>query len=80
MIPVSYGQPKSVLKYRSLGTIKAHKAKKRDAKQKEPSDDIILRILRMRAGSEAYLRERFRQKNKLAATAAVDGVLRGPRR
>src|SRR5271155_3223503 len=53
VIPVTFGQPKSVLKYRSLGTIKAHKAKKRDAKQKEPSDDIILRILRMRAGSEA---------------------------
>jgi hypothetical protein len=80
MIPVAYGQPKSVLKYRSLGTIKAHKAKKRDAKQKEPNDDIILRILRMRPGSEAYLTERFRQKNKLAATAAAEGVLRGPRR
>ena len=79
-IPVSYEQPKTVLKYRSLGTIKAHKAKKRDAKQKEPSDDVILRILRMRAGAEAYLRERFRQKNRLAATAAAEGVLRGPRR
>jgi hypothetical protein len=79
-IPVSFSQPKSVLKYRSLGTIKMHKAKKRDAKQKDPNDDIILRILRMRPGAESYLRDRFRQKNRLAATAAAEGVLRGPRR
>lgn len=79
-IPIAFGQPKSVLKYRSLGTIKLHKAKKRDAKQKDPSDDVILRILRMRPGSENYLKERFRQKNRLAATAAAEGVLRGPRR
>ena len=80
IIPVSFDQPKSVLKYRSLGTIKMHKAKKRDAKQKDPNDDIILRILRMRPGAESYLRDRFRQKNRLAATAAAEGVLRGPRR
>src|SRR5271170_6218755 len=79
-IPVAYSQPKSVLKYRSLGTIKLHKAKKRDAKQKDPNDDVILRILRMRPGSDNYLRDRFRQKNRLAATAAAEGVLRGPRR
>jgi hypothetical protein len=80
LVPVSFSQPKSVLKYRSLGTIKMHKAKKRDAKQKDPNDDIILRILRMRPGAENYLRDRFRQKNRLAATAAAEGVLRGPRR
>jgi hypothetical protein len=78
--PVAFSEPKSVLKYRSLGTIKLHKAKKRDAKQKDPSDDIILRILRMRPGAEMYLRDRFRQKNKLAATVAAEGVLRTPRR
>jgi len=80
IIPVAFSQPKSVLKYRSLGTIKMHKAKKRDAKQKDPNDDIILRILRMRPGADSYLRDRFRQKNRLAATAAAEGVLRGPRR
>ena len=79
-IPVAFSQPKSVVKYRSLGTIKLHKAKKRDAKQKDPNDDVILRILRMRPGAENYLKERFRQKNRLAATAAAEGVLRGPRR
>jgi hypothetical protein len=79
-IPVSFSQPKSVLKYRSLGTIKLHKAKKRDAKQKDPNDDIILRLLRMRPGAEQYLKERFRQKTRLAAIAAAEGVLRGPRR
>ena len=79
-IPIAFSGPKSVLKYRSLGTIKQHKAKKREAKQKEPNDDVILRILRMRPGTEGYLRERFRQKNRLAATAAAEGVLRGPRR
>src|SRR5579859_6335285 len=67
VIPVSFSQPKTVLKYRSLGTIKLHKAAKRDAKQKDPNDDIILRILRMRSGAEHYLKERFRQKNRLAA-------------
>jgi hypothetical protein len=79
-IPVAFSQPKTVLKYRSLGTIKLHKARKRDAKQKDPNDDVILRILRMRPGAENYLKERFRQKNRLAATAAAEGVLRGPRR
>ena len=29
---------------------------------------------------ENYLKDRFRQKNRLAATAAAEGVLRGPRR
>jgi len=79
-IPVTFSQPKSVLKYRSLGTIKLHKARKRDAKQKDPNDDVVLRILRMRSGAENYLKERFRQKNRLAATAAAEGILRGPRR
>ena len=79
-IPVSFSQPKTVLKYRSLGTIKQHKAKKRDAKQKDPNDDIILRLLRMRPGAEQYLRERFRQKSRLAEIAAAQGILRGPRR
>jgi hypothetical protein len=79
-IPVSFSQPKSVLKYRSLGTIKLHKAKKREEKQKDPNDDIILRLLRMRPGAEQYLKERFRQKSRLAEIAAAEGVLRGPRR
>jgi hypothetical protein len=78
-IPVSFTQPRNFRNYRSLGTIKMHKAKKRDAKQKDPNDDIILRILRMRPGAERYLQERFRQKNRLAATAAAEGVLRRPR-
>jgi hypothetical protein len=67
------------LRYRSLGTIRQHKAEKRKLKQKEPSDDVILRILRMRSGTEKYLRERFIQKNKLAATVAAEGILRRPR-
>ena len=79
-IPVAFSQPKSVLKYRSLGTIKLHKARKRDAKQRDPNDEGILRILRMRPGAQNYLKDRFRQKNRLAATAAAEGVLRGPRR
>jgi len=78
-IPVSFSQPRSVLKYRSLGTIKLHKAQKRDAKQKDPNDDIILRLLRMRPDADQYLKERFRQKSRLAEIAAAEGVLRGQR-
>ena len=72
-------QRRGFLRYRSLGTIKQHKADKRMLKQKEPSDDVILRILRMRPGTEQYLKERFIQKNKLAATVAAEGILRRPR-
>ena len=51
---------------RNLGTIKKAKEEKRKEAQAEPSDDIILRILRMRPEAQRYLKDRSRQKERLA--------------
>ena len=62
---------KSIMMSRNLGTMrKAKEAKRRDA-QADPSDDMILRILRMRPEAATYLKERHRQKERQAATAAA---------
>ena len=62
---------KSIMMSRNLGTMrKAKEAKRREA-QADPSDDMILRILRMRPEAIPYLKERHRQKERQAATAAA---------
>lgn len=62
---------KSIMMSRNLGTMrKAKEAKRREA-QADPSDDMILRILRMRPEATGYLKERHRQKERQAATAAA---------
>ncbi|KAF7564088.1 hypothetical protein G7046_g14 [Stylonectria norvegica] len=62
---------KSIMMSRNLGTMrKAKEAKRREA-QADPSDDMILRILRMRPEAVNYLKERHRQKERQAATAAA---------
>lgn len=62
---------KSIMMSRNLGTMrKAKEAKRRDA-QADPSDDTILRILRMRPEAAHYLKERHRQKERQAATSAA---------
>lgn len=62
---------KSVMMSRNLGTMrKAKEAKRRDA-QADPSDDMILRILRMRPEAAGYLKDRHRQKERQAATSAA---------
>lgn len=62
---------KSIMMSRNLGTMrKAKEAKRRDA-QAVPSDDMILRILRMRPEATSYLKDRQRQKERQAATAAA---------
>jgi hypothetical protein len=62
---------KSIMMSRNLGTMrKAKEAKRREA-QADPSDDMILRILRMRPEAAPYLRDRHRQKERQAATAAA---------
>lgn len=62
---------KSVMMSRNLGTMrKAKEAKRREA-QADPSDDMILRILRMRSEAAHYLKERHRQRERQAATAAA---------
>jgi hypothetical protein len=69
---------KSVLLSRNLGTMKKAKEERRKEAQADPSDDMILRILRMRQEpvASAYLRDRSRQKERLAAAAAAEMIVR----
>lgn len=67
---------KSVMLSRNLGTMKKAKEEKKKEAQAEPNDDMILRILRMRPEAERYLRDRARQKERLAAAAAAEEIVR----
>ncbi|KAF2751201.1 hypothetical protein M011DRAFT_463941 [Sporormia fimetaria CBS 119925] len=67
---------KTILLSRNLGTMKKAKEEKRKEAQAEPNDDMILRILRMRTEAERYLRDRSRQKERLAAAQAAEMIVR----
>ncbi|KAI9817254.1 MAG: hypothetical protein M1827_001367 [Pycnora praestabilis] len=67
---------KSIMLSRNLGTMKKAKEEKRKEAQADPNDDMILRILRMRPEAERYLRDRSRQKERLAAAAAAEMIVR----
>ena len=67
---------KSIMLSRNLGTMKKAKEEKRKEAQAEPNDDIILRILRMRPEAQRYLKDRSRQKERLAAAAAAEMIVR----
>jgi hypothetical protein len=69
---------KSIMFSRNLGTMKKAKEEKRREAQADPSDDMILRILRMRPEPKAaaYLRDRSRQRERLAAAAAAEMIVR----
>ncbi|KAJ9662787.1 hypothetical protein H2198_001238 [Neophaeococcomyces mojaviensis] len=67
---------KSIMLARNLGTMRKAKEEKWKAAQAEPSDDMILRILRMRPEAAGYLRDRSRQKERLAAAAAAELIVR----
>jgi hypothetical protein len=67
---------KSIMVSRNLGTMRRAKEEKWKAAQAEPSDDMILRILRMRSEAAGYLRDRSRQKERLAAAAAAEAIVR----
>ncbi|KAL4945967.1 hypothetical protein BDV06DRAFT_183752 [Aspergillus oleicola] len=67
---------KSVMNTRNLGTMKKAKAEKWREAQADPNDDMILRILRMRPEAAGYLRDRSRQKERLAAAAAADAIVK----
>ena len=69
-------RPKSIMLSRNLGTIRQAKEEKRKEAQADPSDDMILRILRMRPEAERYLKDRSRQKERLAAAAAAEMIVR----
>ncbi|KAJ5876132.1 uncharacterized protein N7529_001716 [Penicillium soppii] len=79
--PGSLGLPaarraKSIMLSRNLGTMKKAKEEKRREAQADPNDDMILRILRMRPEAAGYLRDRSRQKERLAAAAAADAIVK----
>lgn len=67
---------KSIMMSRNLGTMKRAKEEKRKEAQADPSDDMILRILRMRPEAVGYLRERHRQKERMAASQAAAAIVR----
>ncbi|EEH18861.2 hypothetical protein PABG_01180 [Paracoccidioides brasiliensis Pb03] len=67
---------KSIMLSRNLGTMKKAKQEKWREAQAEPNDDMILRILRMRPEAHAYIRDRSRQKERLATAAAADLIVK----
>lgn len=67
---------KSIMMSRNLGTMRQAKIAKRAEAQADPNDDMILRILRMRPEAEKYLKDRSRQKERLAAAAAAEAIVR----
>ena len=67
---------KSIMLSRNLGTMKKAKEEKWKEAQAEPNDDMILRILRMRPEAAGYLRDRSRQKERLAAAAAAELIVK----
>lgn len=67
---------KSIMASRNLGTMRKAKEEKWKQAQAEPSDDMILRILRMRPEATTYLRDRSRQKERLAAAAAAELIVK----
>ena len=67
---------KSIMTSRNLGTMRKAKEEKWKAAQSQPQDDMLLRILRMRPEAAGYLRDRSRQKERLAAAAAAEMIVR----
>ncbi|KAI6249792.1 hypothetical protein HI914_01870 [Erysiphe necator] len=72
----SIRRTKSIMMSRNLGTMRKAKEEKRKEAQADPNDDMILRILRMRPEAANYLKDRSRQKERLAAAAAADMIVR----
>jgi hypothetical protein len=75
-VPGFAKRTKSILNSRNLGTMRKVKEQRRQEAQAEPNDDMILRILRMRPEAAGYLRDRSRQKERLAAAAAAELIVR----
>jgi hypothetical protein len=73
---VSVRRRKTVMMTRNMGTMRAAKEEKRKQAMSEPRDDNILRILRMRPEAERYLKDRARQKQRLAAQQAAEAIVR----
>ncbi|EGS18820.1 uncharacterized protein CTHT_0054300 [Thermochaetoides thermophila DSM 1495] len=81
-VPIAFGslgtirRGKSIMMSRNLGTMRKLKEERRREAQAEPSDDMILRILRMRPEAAGYLKERQRQKERMAAQQAAAMIVR----
>ncbi|KAG5289939.1 C2 domain-containing protein [Histoplasma ohiense] len=67
---------KSIMLSRNLGTMRKAKEEKWREAQAEPNDDMVLRILRMRPEAHTYIRDRSRQKERLATAAAADLIVK----
>ncbi|KAF2792036.1 hypothetical protein K505DRAFT_308359 [Melanomma pulvis-pyrius CBS 109.77] len=67
---------KTIMLSKNLGTMRKAKEEKRKEAQADPNDDMILRILRMRPEAERYLKDRSRQKERLAAAQAAEMIVR----
>jgi hypothetical protein len=67
---------KTVMLSKNLGTMRRAKEEKWKAAQAEPTDEYILRIMRMRPEAERYLKDRARQKERLAAAQAAEAIVR----
>ncbi|KAF0466401.1 c2 domain protein [Gigaspora margarita] len=63
---------KSVLHQRNLGTIKKRKSEKRQKNERQDNGEIILRILRMRAGNKTktFLKQQVEERLKKSTTNA----------
>ncbi|KAJ9139104.1 Inorganic pyrophosphatase [Pleurostoma richardsiae] len=67
---------KSIMMNRNLVAMRQAKEERRREAQADPSDDMILRILRMRPEAVGYLKERHRQKERMAASQAAAMIVR----
>ena len=67
---------KSIMMSRNLGTMRKAKEEKRREAQADPSDDMILRILRMRPDATGYLKERHRQRERMFAAQQAQMIVR----
>lgn len=67
---------KSIMMSRNLGTMRKAKEEKRREAQADPSDDMILRILRMRPDATGYLKERHRQRERMLAAQQAQMIVR----
>jgi hypothetical protein len=67
---------RSIMMSRNLGTMRKAKEERRKEAREDASDDMILRILRMRPEASRYLLERQRQKTRQESQAAAQAIVR----
>lgn len=67
---------RSIMMSRNLGTMRKAKEDRRKEAREDASDDIHLRILRMRPEASRYLLERQRQKMRQESQAAAQAIVR----